>query len=150
MSHSSYKILADALMVLHLAFVCFVVLGGLLVLRWRWIALAHLPCAAWGIFIEASHGVCPLTPLENDLRHWAGEAGYQGGFIEQYIQPILYPDGLTDSTQWLLAGAIVLINGICYGRAMTRRARPVTAAAGVDAPVPRDAVVKSDATPGDG
>jgi hypothetical protein len=98
-----------------LAFILFVVAGGLLALRWRWVPLVHLPAALWGVFIELSGRVCPLTPLENSLRHAAGEAGYEAGFLEHYLVSAIYPPGLTPAVQWLLASVVMVANGIVYG-----------------------------------
>lgn len=109
-----YRSLADLVLVVHLAFVLFVVLGGLLVLRWRWVALLHVPAAIWGILIEYTGGICPLTPLENWLRQLGGEAGYAGGFIQHYIQPVLYPSGLTRGTQIVLGTLALLFNIAAY------------------------------------
>ncbi|MDB5294728.1 MAG: rane protein, partial [Phycisphaerales bacterium] len=92
---STYKLLADALVAFHFAFVAFVIGGGLLVLWRRRAMWLHLPAVAWGIWIETSGGICPLTPIENGLRLSAGEAGYEGGFVDHYIMPVLYPAGLT-------------------------------------------------------
>lgn len=94
----------------HFAFVLFVVLGGLLVLRWRRIAWVHLPCAVWGALIEFAGCICPLTPLENWLRRRAGGADYSGGFIEHYVMPILYPVGLTRPVQIALGTAVIVVN----------------------------------------
>jgi hypothetical protein len=105
-----YQFLADAVMLLHLLFIIFVVGGGLLVLKWRWIALLHLPAAVWGALIEFMSWYCPLTPLENHLRHLAGLAGYEGGFIEHYLLPIIYPDGLTAKIQIILGGFVLIVN----------------------------------------
>ncbi len=105
-----YGVLADAVLVLHLTFILFVVLGGLLVLRWRWMALFHVPCAVWGLLIELFGWICPLTPLENSLRRTAGEAGYGGGFIEHYLLPVIYPGGLTREVQLALAAMVVAVN----------------------------------------
>lgn len=116
-----WRTLADAVLVLHLAFVLFALLGGLLVLRWRWLAWLHLPALAWGLWIELSGGVCPLTPLENGLRQRGGEAGYGGGFIEHYLLPVLYPPGLTRETQWWLAAVLAAVNIAVYGRLLWRR-----------------------------
>jgi hypothetical protein len=115
MSPAWYKFLADAVIVFHFAFVGFVLLGGLLALRWRRVAWVHLPCVAWGIWIELSHGLCPLTPLENDLRAKAGRDTYEGGFVNHYIMPILYPEGLTPQIQITIACIIIAMNGACYG-----------------------------------
>src|SRR5947209_12817573 len=110
MSPGFYKFLADALVVFHFCFVGFVLLGGLIVLRWRRVKWLHLPAVAWGIFIELSHGICPLTPLENGLRARGGAATYQGGFVDHYIMPVLYPDGLTARMQVMIACVIIGLN----------------------------------------
>lgn len=117
-----YGILADLVLALHFAFILFVVLGGLLVFRWRWIALIHVPTAIWGFLIEMFGWVCPLTPLENALRRSAGEAGYAGGFIEHYLLPVIYPGALTREVQLVLAGLVVAINAGIYFM-VWRRAR---------------------------
>ena len=118
-----YRALADLVLVVHLAFVLFVLLGGLLVLRWPRVALVHIPAAIWGILIEYSGWICPLTPLENSLRQAGGEAGYRGGFIQHYIQPALYPGGLTRETQIVLGSLALLFNLIAYGVVIARRRR---------------------------
>ena len=115
MSLAAARFLAGAVVVAHLGFVLFVTLGGLLVRRWPRAAWAHLPAVAWGIWIEASGGICPLTPLENHLRALGGEAGYTGGFVEHYLLPVLYPDGLGRGEQLGLAAVVVLINAGAYG-----------------------------------
>ena len=102
-----YQMLADLVLILHLGFITFVVLGGLLALRWRWAPLVHLPAALWGTIIEVTGQVCPLTPLENSLRRAGGEPGYSGSFIEQYLLPVVYPSGLSRSLQLMLAGLVV-------------------------------------------
>ena len=109
-----YRVLADLILVLHLAFIVFVVAGGLLALRLGWVPLVHLPAALWGVFIEASGGVCPLTPLENALRRAAGASGYEGGFIEHYLVPAIYPPALSHQVQLELAGLVVLANVLVY------------------------------------
>lgn len=123
MSTSTYKLLVDALVAFHFGFVAFVITGGLLVLRWRRVMWLHLPAVAWGIWIELSGGICPLTPLENRLRGHGGQAGYAGSFVDHYIMPVLYPEGLTRNLQFTIAGLIVLINGACYGYLLWRRRR---------------------------
>ena len=115
--------LADLVLVLHLAFIVFVVAGGLLALRWRMAPVIHLPAALWGVFIELSGGVCPLTPIENALRRAAGARGYPGGFVEHYLVPIVYPAALPHGVQLVLAGLIVLANALVYGLVWRRRMR---------------------------
>ncbi|MGH8219615.1 MAG: DUF2784 domain-containing protein [Steroidobacteraceae bacterium] len=117
------RLLADILVLAHLAFVAFVVAGGFLTWRWRPAALAHLPALAWGTWIELSGNICPLTPLENHLRALAGEAGYSGGFIEHYLLPVLYPPGLTRHTQGVLAAVLLVINGVAYAGFLLRSPR---------------------------
>lgn len=116
-----YRILADVLVILHLGFVVFVVAGGLLVLWRRWWAWIHLPAASWGVLIEWAGWVCPLTPLENRLRAMGDAPTYEGGFIDQYIVPILYPPGLTRGMQIALGVAVVVINAVVYTVALRRR-----------------------------
>jgi hypothetical protein len=114
-------ILADVVLLLHGAFIAWVVLGGLAVLHWSRLAWLHLPAVAWGVWIELSGGLCPLTPLEQRLRLAAGEAGYAGGFIEHYLGALIYPAGLTRGTQWLLAGIVLAINLVAYAVLWRRR-----------------------------
>ncbi|MGD8416904.1 MAG: DUF2784 domain-containing protein [Pseudomonadales bacterium] len=110
-----FSMLADLVVVAHLVFVLFVVLGALLALRWPLVAWLHLPAAVWGAFIEFSGRVCPLTPLEVWLRRRAGGEGYAGGFIEHHLIPILYPADLTRDVQLLLGALVVLVNAGIYG-----------------------------------
>lgn len=117
-------VLADGVLVLHGLFIVWAGLGALAVWRWPRMALLHLPALAWAVWIEASGGVCPLTPLENSLRRAAGQAGYSGGFIDHYLGGIIYPDGLTRQAQWLVAAALLLINLIAYGLMIKRARRP--------------------------
>jgi hypothetical protein len=106
--------LADAVVVVHAAFIVFVMAGGLLALRWRWMAWLHLPAAAWGVAVEWGGWICPLTPLENALRHAAGEAGYGGGFVERYLLPLIYPAGLTHCVQIVLGTMVLALNLAVY------------------------------------
>jgi hypothetical protein len=115
--------LADLVVALHFAFVLFVVLGGLLVLRWPRLAYLHIPAAIWGVLIEFAGWICPLTPLENSLRVRAGEAGYQGSFVEHYILPLLYPSALTRTVQLLLGVFVLGLNLAIYIYLLRRRAR---------------------------
>ena len=117
----AYRVLADLVVGMHALFVAFVVLGGLLALRWPWIAAAHLPAAVWGALIELRGWVCPLTPLEKSLRAAAGDAGYQGGFIEHYLLPVLYPAGLTRDVQLTLGSLVIAVNIVIYGIVLRRR-----------------------------
>ena len=118
-----HRLAADAVLLLHLGFILFVLLGGLLALCWRWAPLLHLPAAAWGVYVELSGGLCPLTPLENRLRSAAGEAGYTGGFIEHYLLALIYPAGLTHEIQYVLAAIVVGVNGLAYAWVWRRRRR---------------------------
>lgn len=116
------RLAADLLVLLHFAFIVFVVVGGFLAWRWRWVAWAHVPCAGWGAAIELMGWICPLTPLEVALRRQAGQAGYEGGFIQHYIVPIVYPGALTPAIQIGLGLLLVALNVFAY--AVYFRARP--------------------------
>ena len=113
--------LADGLLMLHAAFIAWVVLGGLAVWRRPALAWAHLPAAAWGVWIEWSGGQCPLTPLEWRLRSAAGEQGHGGGWIEHHLGGLIYPEGLTREAQWVLGALVLLLNGAVYGVLVWRR-----------------------------
>ncbi|HZD52624.1 MAG TPA: DUF2784 domain-containing protein [Woeseiaceae bacterium] len=117
------RIAADVVMIVHLIFVLFAVFGGLLVLRFPALALAHVPALGWGFWIEAAGGICPLTPLENSLRRRAGEAGYASGFMEHYVYPLLYPPGLTRGAQVWLAALLLVFNLAIYARLLLRGRR---------------------------
>lgn len=109
------SLVADGLVLLHVIFIAFVALGGLLALRWPAVAYLHLPCLLWGIAIELGGFTCPLTPLEIQWRLAAGEGGYAGGFIDHYIVLLIYPPGLTREIQILLGAALLIGNGLLYG-----------------------------------
>ena len=109
-----YRVLADIIVLIHLAFIIFVIFGGFLVLRWRWFFWFHIPAAIWGALIEFAGWVCPLTPLENQFRIKSCIAGYQSGFIEHYIIPLIYPDELTRSFQITLGIFVIVINVSIY------------------------------------
>jgi hypothetical protein len=118
-----YGLLADLVVVVHLLFVAFVVAGALAVLRWPRLAWVHVPVAAWGALIEFAGWICPLTPLENDLRRLAGEAGYAGGFVERYLVSFLYPSGLARTHQVVLGLLVLAVNAGAYWFLIRRRAR---------------------------
>ncbi|MEW6023358.1 MAG: DUF2784 domain-containing protein [Pseudomonadota bacterium] len=110
-----FSLAAAAVLLLHLAFVLFVVFGALLLVRWRRLAWLHLPAAAWGFFIELTGRLCPLTTLENLLRMRAGLAGYGESFVEHYLLRLIYPGSLTREMQLGLAVGVVTINLLLYG-----------------------------------
>ena len=116
-----YRVLADVVLTLHLGFVLFVVFGGLLAMRRPRAAWIHVPAAVWGVLIEYTGWLCPLTPLENWLRSRGGEAGYAGGFVEHYLLRTLYPQGLTRGTQLALGTLVLVINVAAYGALVVRR-----------------------------
>jgi hypothetical protein len=118
-----YRLLADAVLIVHLAFIVFVALGGLLVLHWPRLVWLHLPAIAWGAWIEFSGWICPLTPLEVGLRARGGEATYTGGFIEHYITRLIYPEGLDRRHQIVLGVFVLLLNAGIYAWLLWRRRR---------------------------
>lgn len=109
-----YRIGADLVLSLHLAFVLFVIAGGLLTMKWRWISWVHLPAAAWGAIVELTGWICPLTPLENSLRAKAGESVYASDFMDHYVIPLLYPAALTRDVQIFLGLIVLLVNVAIY------------------------------------
>lgn len=115
-----YRIAAAAVLLLHLAFMVFVVAGAMLVLHRRWLAVLHLPAAVWGFWVEVTDAPCPLTYLENWLRMRGGQAGYGEGFVEHYLVATIYPAGLTRGTQFLLAALVVLVNAGLYTAVLRR------------------------------
>lgn len=109
-----YRLLANAVVLLHALFIVFIVFGGVLAWRWRWVAVLHVPAAIWGVLIEYRGWICPLTPLENALRVKAGQAGYSGGFVEHYLLPAMYPSGLTPRIQAGLGTLVLVVNVVAY------------------------------------
>ena len=109
-----YQFLADLVVVIHLAFVIFVVIGAMTTIWWRRIIWLHVPAVLWAVWIEITGGICPLTPLENRLRLKAGLVGYPGDFVENYLLPVLYPAGLTRRMQILLGAIVIVINVTIY------------------------------------
>jgi Protein of Unknown function (DUF2784) len=120
------SLLADLVLIVHLAFVVFVLCGGLLVLRWRWIAWLHLPAVAWGAIVEFTGWICPLTPLENWLRAEDGDVGFEGDFLARSILPLLYPGALTHDVQVMLGVVVLVVNGMVYGGLWRYRRKPGT------------------------
>lgn len=118
-----YRLAADAVLLLHLAFIVFAVAGAWLALRWRWVLLLQLPAAAWAVGVMATGRICPLTPLENQLRQLAGEQGYRGGFVEHYVFGLIYPEGLTRELQLGLGVLALLANAVAYVLLWRRRRR---------------------------
>jgi hypothetical protein len=117
----AYQFAANGVLLLHLGFIVFVVLGGLFALRWWRVAFVHLPCAAWGAAIEFGGWICPLTPLEWALRARAGQGGFEGGFIDEYLWPLVYPEALTRDLQIGLGVGVVLLNLVIYAVVIWRR-----------------------------
>jgi len=112
---------ADAVLIAHLAFIVFALIGGVLVWRWPKLAWLHVPALAWAIFVEASGRICPLTPLENHFRIASGEAGYGGDFVAHYLLRLIYPEGLTRAVQVALALVVVAVNVAAYSRWLLRK-----------------------------
>jgi len=127
LSPAAYRALADVVVALHFGFVLFVVLGGLVVLRWRRAAWVHLPCAAWGALIEFGGWICPLTPVEKHFRALGHQAGYPESFVEHYITRLMYPAGLTRGMQVAIGVFVIAINlalyWLAFGRHRARGAR---------------------------
>jgi len=111
-----FRTLADLVVLVHLAFIVFVVLGGVLALRWRWMPWVHLPAVVWSALLEFRGWICPLTPLENWLRRAGGGSAYSGGFVEQYVVPIVYPTALTHRGHAALGILLCVINIAVYAR----------------------------------
>jgi hypothetical protein len=118
-----YQTLANVVVVIHLSFVIFVVLGAVLTSWRRWIIWLHIPAFLWAIWIECTGGICPLTPLENWLRIKGGQGAYEGDFIATYLFPVLYPAGLTRNAQIILAMMAIVINVAIYGSILYKRSR---------------------------
>lgn len=117
-------LVADFIVLLHFLFIVFVLFGGLLVLKWKWVAWPHIPAALWGALIVFAGWICPLTPLENMLRRAEGTTGYATGFIEHYLIPLIYPSGLTRGIQIAMGVVVILINVIVYIGAYRKYSSP--------------------------
>jgi hypothetical protein len=123
-----YRLLADSVLIAHVGFVVFVVVGGVLFLRWKWAGWLHAPAVAWGIAVQLMNWSCPLTPLENHFRGLGGQAGYSGGFVEHYLLSVLYPSGLTREMQIVLGLLVIVINLAIYLSIFAASRRTSTAA----------------------
>ena len=134
------RVLADLTLVVHLAFIAFVAVGALLLLRWPRLVWLHLPLAAWGVIVGWGNFTCPLTPLENYFRRRAGETGYSGGLIEHYLTPLIYPDGLTRAIQLALGAFLLVLNLALYWYVFRRRTRS-------DSPEPGTTRTRDDSQP---
>lgn len=119
----SAQLAADLLVLLHFCFILFVICGAGLLFRWPRLIWLQLPAAVWGALIELGGGICPLTPLENRFRRLAGEEGYHGSFIEEYLLPIIYPAELTRELQGVIGVGVILINLVIYGMLLSKRKR---------------------------
>ena len=115
------RLLADAVLLLNGLFIVFVVAGGALVWRWPRVAWLHLPAVAWAAWISWAGGVCPLTPLENTLRREAGQAGYEGGFVQHYLPGLIYPEGFTRELEIGVGVFVTLLNVGVYALLVRRR-----------------------------
>ena len=119
-----FRAAADGVLVLHLAFIVFALLGGRLAFKWRWMPVIHIPAVAWAFFVELTSGACPLTAIENHLRLSAGQSGYAGSFIEHYLLAVIYPAGLTPGIQAVLAAVVLGVNLYIYSwLALRQRSR---------------------------
>lgn len=116
-----YRLLADLALLTHFAFIAFVLLGGLLLLKWPHVAWLHIPAALWGALTEFFSLPCPLTPLEKHFQRLAGDTPYEGDFIARYLLPLIYPAGLTPTVQIVLGAIVVVMNIAIYGWVLTRQ-----------------------------
>ena len=121
MSPLAAHLLATLVVAAHLAFIGFVLIGGLFVLRWRTLAYLHLAAVIWAVYVEWSGAICPLTPLEKSLRATAGLEAYAGDFVAEYVFPLLYPDGLTHRAQVVIGTAVLAVNGCVYAMLLRQR-----------------------------
>jgi len=113
----TFRWLADAVVVVHLGFIIFVAAGGFLVWRWRWLLWAHVPAMVWGAAIIIIGFDCPLTPLEKGFRERGGETAYEGGFVDRYVEDVVYPD---EYAPYLRLLAVLLIV-VSYARILGSR-----------------------------
>lgn len=122
-----YQLVADFIVLLHFAFIVFVLAGGLLVFKWRWVIWLHVPAATWGALIAMVGWICPLTPIENSLRQASSGEVYAGGFIDRYLAPLIYPAGFTDEIATATGIVVIAINLLVYSIFLIRRIREIDA-----------------------
>ena len=118
-----YRLAADSMMIAHLLYIVFVVVGGLFAFRARWILWLHVPAVAWAIYVQYIGRLCPLTTWENQLRGLAGGAGYEGGFVDHYLFPVIYPPDMPAGLNLVLGTAVILINGVVYAKLIAHMRR---------------------------
>ncbi len=118
-----FEILADLVLLIHAGFIVFAVLGGFLALRWRGLVWLHLPALAWGVLVESMGWICPLTPLENQLRLLAGDPDIGQDFLAHYLVSLIYPPHLTRLDQLWLAAGLILLNLVAYGIRLRQHVR---------------------------
>ncbi|MDQ6619056.1 MAG: DUF2784 domain-containing protein [Pseudomonadota bacterium] len=121
----TYRLLADMVVLAHIGFVLFALLGALIVARVPWVAVLHVPALGWAALVELNAWTCPLTPLEQHLRGRAGQDGYSGGFVDHYLMPLLYPAGLTPRIQLALGAVVIIVNAALYGLVVLRGRRQI-------------------------
>lgn len=121
-----WLLFADLVLLVHAAYIVFVMAGGVLAIRWRSAAWIHIPAAVWAALVEFTGWICPLTPLEFQLRARGGGTPYEEGFVEHYVLPLLYPAGLTRDVQVLLGVIVVGVNVGIYWLVLRRRAPAAT------------------------
>ena len=114
-----YRMLADLVVVTHVVFIAFVAVGSLLVWKWPRLLWSHLAVVAWAAAIVAVGFTCPLTPLEKHLREQAGQPSYDGGFIDHYLEGVIYPGRFTTLAR-LLVGSLIVVG---YAVLLTRGRR---------------------------
>lgn len=118
-----YVLAADLVVLVHFTFILYAVFGGLFVLKWPKTLWLHGLALGWGVWVEFSGRICPLTPLENWLRRQAQQKSYQGDFVEHYLVPLIYPESLQRSDQIAMGGVLLLVNLVIYGVVIYRLKR---------------------------
>jgi hypothetical protein len=120
------RLMADLIVVLHFAFIAFAIGGGIVVLRWRRVMVLHLPCVGWAVLVELMHWHCPLTRWENYFIARYGAEGYEGGFLDHYLIPVIYPDGLTPAIQVGIGLFVLAVNVAVYAFIVVQAFKPAS------------------------